>query len=286
MRRPADIRRIVRRHGRRQWARAQAWRSPAHRRRYHAQCDPSPLLDPSQQLMVLWTPKVASSTLAIWFWTVTGVRDSARAFSADPHRYRQRVHYPSADYGRALAMDLSAFTVLKVVRDPHQRAVSSYRHALRQGYYDDEQARHLGRPVDADRGYSFLEYLDLLERTPARSINPHDRPQRHRVETSLPPTHVVRLGEDDLFGALEGLERTLGVPPTGIRHDEWVALVEGRRSPGARADDGDPGRPLARTNAVAGGAWPASASLLTDPARARVAALYRDDLAAYFGAAR
>lgn len=232
--------------------------------------------------MVLWTPKVASSTLAIWFWTVTGVREEARAFSPDPHRYRQRVHYPSADFGRALADELSSYTVVKVVRDPYGRAVSSYRHALRQGYYDATMARRLGRTVDDGAGYSFVEYLDLLAALEPRHVNPHDRVQRHPVETHLPPTHLIRLGDDDLFDALAAVDESRGFGPTGLREDEWVTLVEGRRSPGSVAASSGPEERHRAVQARAGGAWPSSDDLLTAETRGRIAELYRPDLDAYF----
>lgn len=274
--------RIVRRHGRRQLARVQARRSPARALRYAAQRDPTPLLDRDRRLMVLWTPKVASSTLAIWFWTVTGVRAEARAFSPDPHRYRQRVHYPSAAFGRALADDLRSYTVVKVVRDPHRRAVSSYRHALRQGYYDATMARRLGRAVDEHAGYSFAEYLDLLADLKPRDVNPHDRLQRHPVERHLRPTHLIRLGDDDLFDALAAVDASRGFGPIGLRDDEWVALVEGRRSPGSVAPGSGPDQRHGAAQARAGGEWPASEELLTPTMRSRVAELYRSDIEAYF----
>jgi len=279
----ADLVRIAGRLRRVASARVLAGRSPAHMARFLVQQRPPPLIDSERRVVLIWTPKVASSTAAIWFFTAAGSADEAEAFDPNPHRYRQIVHYGSELYRRGLADDLRDYRVLRIVRDPWTRSVSSYRHALWVGYHDEAVAERLGRPVNGRKGFSFNEYLDLLEGVGLENANLHDFVQRHRVEDVLAPSTIIRLPEDDLFESLAAFERDNGLPVTDLSSTGWIERVEGprRAGTGGHPDDG-PDAQLSRREAAKQGAWPGSQSLLTEQTRARISALYAVDVEAYF----
>lgn len=264
-------------------ARSLASRSPERAVRQLVRLDPAPLIDPDRRFVLIWSPKSACSTALIWFYEGIGCREEAERLDDKPHTYRRQVHEGSRFHRRALACDLTDFDVLRIVRDPWLRAVSSYRHGLRWRYHDARMAGLLGRPIGGDRGYSFLEYLDLLERVRLDTGNVHDRIQRHPVEQVLAPTTVVRLPHDDLAASLQRFERDRGGPVTDIAAIDWVDRVERRRRAGsAPTRVAGPDSPLTSADAAPGGPWPDPATMLTDEVRAWIGRLYAADVEAYF----
>src|SRR5688572_27830886 len=147
---------------------------------------PRQLIHPGGKLIVVFSAKSACTNVVVWLLNHLGHARAAADFHPWPHRYRSEVYYKSQLYREALTQDLSGFSVLRVIRDPFERAASSYRHALNSGYADKEMARLLGRSHMGARGYSFAEFIDLLEHSDMRTCNIHHRIQRHPVENVLP----------------------------------------------------------------------------------------------------
>ena len=232
--------------------------------------------------MLIWSAKAACSTATIWFYEGVGCRQAAEDLDEKPHTYRREVHYDSPLHQRALAEDLTQFRVLRIVRDPWARAVSSYRHALRWGYHDDALGARLGRPVNRARGYSFVDYLDHLGHLDLTEGNIHDRVQRHPVEDVLTPTTIVRLPDDNLFASLERFEADGGLPITDLTRIEWIERVETRRRAGPTHNTTGPDIELTRVHAAPGGNWPEPSVLLTEETRASIGRLYATDIDAYF----
>src|SRR5687768_17277713 len=92
----------------------------------------------SANLAVMWSYKAACTTVIKWVFLHNGLLPEALAYNSWVHKYRLH-HYQKSDryLGRLKAFARGKFDVIKVARDPLDRAVSSYIHAYRTGY-DDE----------------------------------------------------------------------------------------------------------------------------------------------------
>lgn len=239
--------------------------------------NPRPLVDPERRLVVVFSPKSACSSVVIWFFNQIGLAAEARAFNNWPHRYRRTVYYRSDRYRRGLAGNLASYRVIRVIRDPAARAASSFRHALR--VRTGVLAAFTGEDP-AEAGVSFRRYLDYVEALDIRRCNTHDRQQFHPVEHHLAPDRVINISTEDLFAALSEIEREFGLDQTDFSRIPWLSEVEDRRTvattmPGADAYE----LPLTPRHTFE--AWPARSALLTAEARRRIAAIYREDYAAY-----
>src|SRR5689334_25375638 len=86
--------------------------------------DPRPLIHTPQRMIVVFSPKSACTSVLIWFYHQIGHTKAARDYASWPHNYRTDVYYRSRFYRRAFERDLSKFSLLRIVRDPFERAVS------------------------------------------------------------------------------------------------------------------------------------------------------------------
>lgn len=239
--------------------------------------NPRPLLDPERRLVVVFSPKSACSSVVIWFFNQIGLAAEARAFNNWPHRYRREVYYKSERYRTALHDDISSYRVIRVIRDPAERAASSFRHNLRvrsavlAGFTGED-------PVQT--GVSFRRYLDYLETLDIRRCNTHDRRQLHPVERHLSPDRVINVSAEDLFTALGETERAFGLDATDFTRIPWLSDVEFRRVAASTMPDAD-AYDLPLTPRHTFEAWPARSAMLTSEARRRIATIYREDYEAY-----
>jgi hypothetical protein len=248
--------------------------------------NPPPLIHPDARLVVLFSPKSACTSVVIWFFHQLGIAKQAREYHQWPHRYRTEVHYGSALHRDACRLNLSGFKVLRVVRDPIDRAASSFRHALAYRLANKAFAELLGRTDIGKNGASFREFLDLLERLDLTACDSHYAVQRHPIERRLRVTHLINISTEDLFVRLNEVEAEIGLPVTDFAQLEWLHLVrqriQERRSRYDGADDVTDAYEtrLVREQALRG-PWPSRKALLTPVARERIARLYAADIAAY-----
>ncbi|MBB4301845.1 hypothetical protein GGD81_000862 [Rhodobium orientis] len=245
---------------------------------------PKPLIDPEHRILVVWSPKSACTAATIWFFKVIGKYEEARAYNAWPHHYRRKVYYPSDLHRRGMVDDFSGYRVIRVIRDPGHRAVSSYRHALRTGYFNKRASHVLGRPVDETAGYSFREYLSaigLKDLSPIMS-NPHHGVQTHPIERLVPPTDVINVTRDDLFSRLNGIEADLGLERTDFGNLAWFHSSESgprKRKVGVYEDDVTDERFDRRV--AAQGPWPEVEKFLTPEIGDTIRRLYAVDYDRY-----
>jgi len=243
-----------------------------------------PLFDPDHRLMVIWSPKSACTATTIWFYRQAGLYDVAKALDTWPHRYRLRVYERSEMWRRGRNDDLSKYRIIRVIRDPYQRAISSYRQALRYGYLDDRMRRFAGRPIDAEAGYSFDEFLDCIgERDlAAMTSNAHHAVQMHPVEWLRRPTDVINISKQDLFSELNRIEAEMGLPHTDFAAISWFHSTEsGSRKSRPQSFGGPADTQRLLRSAAAEGPWPIAEELLTETARAKIRRLYAVDFKAY-----
>jgi hypothetical protein len=243
---------------------------------------PRPLINPKAKLLVIYSQKSACTNVAIWYLRQIGHARAARDFHYWPHRYLSRVLNYSEFYRKAYELDFSRFTVVRVVRDPFERAASSFRHALKHGHVDEEIAKRIGYHDVAGQGLSFSTFLDFLETLDLTSCDPHIAVQRHPIEDKLPVHHLINVSREDLFARLNEVEAAVSLPRSNHADDPWIKQLAFHHRPDKTLEDnGDLyTTPLTREQAQRG-PWPHDEALLSPAARGRIARLYAADIKAY-----
>lgn len=241
-----------------------------------------PLVHPTQRFVVVFSAKSACSTVVIWFLHTLGLALQARAYSEWPHHYRIDRYYglPQVQAARE-SLGPDDVKVLRVVRDPIDRAGSSFRHALGTGYARQSILDTLGIDTDRD-GLSLARFIDFLEREDLSRCDPHHRRQKHALERVRRPDRTINASRTDLFEGLNAFERDLGLPVTVFDDLTWVRELQATRVPHSVALPGDPYRMVLTRQQAQRGPWPTG--LLTPEARERLARLYAEDIALYSAA--
>lgn len=241
--------------------------------------DPPPLIDPHHKLMVIFSPKAACSNVVVWFLHHLGHADVARDYHVSPHRYRIEVYYHSALYHRAYRHNLRRYHVVRVVRDPYDRAVSAFRHLLHHAH--GRFARNVGMSRILRDGLSFSQYLDFLERLDLRTCDVHFRLQRHPIEDVVSIDDLINVSSDDLYARLNAVEDKLGLKRTNLATSRWVTRIDRRNRKEGETEISDLYRtPLSRDQAL-NGPWPSAKDFLNEDARRRLSRLYAVDIESY-----
>jgi hypothetical protein len=241
---------------------------------------PRPLLAPNQRLLVIFSAKSACTSVLIWFLHQIGHADVAYDYSRWPHHYRMGVYYKSRLYRMALKKRPSRYSVVRVVRDPFERAVSSFRHMLASGAGTDLAGKALRRNDIETAGLSFSEYLDFLDTCDLRTSDQHYALQRHPIEDVVPVDHLINISTENLFARLNDVEADLGLPITDFAQLSWLKHLDQARSPNRPGPVIDAysrrfDREAARNE------WPKSSAFLVPEARDRIARLYATDIQSY-----
>jgi hypothetical protein len=242
---------------------------------------PRPLIDPRKRLIVIFSPKSACTSVVIWFLHQLGHTNAAQDYARLPHKYRVHVYYKSKLYRQAFKEDLSTYSMIRVVRDPFERAVSSFRHIHRNGSADELIAGVLKRNITTE-GLSFSEFLDLLEACDLNTCDSHYRIQRHPLEDRLSARYLINASAEDLFQRLNQIEADLKLAITDFGALEWLHSVDVAHSHKTAASPPADAytRRFSREDALSG-SWPTYAAFLTPEARERIARLYATDIQAY-----
>jgi len=243
---------------------------------------PRPLLMPETRVGLIFSPKSACSAAVIWFWRQSGHYDRARAFSEWPHDYRTRVYYNSDEYKNATKGDLESYRFVRVIRDPYQRVISSYRHFLATGYWRDQVSAFLGRDVGESNRLSFREFLDFVDSENIVTTEVHHRQQMHPVERFVEPYRVINVSKSDLFDELNRVEEELGLPHTPFAEFDWFHKVEHFRKAkeGEAPTENVPDLPFDRESARKL-PWPERSAFLTPEMRERIEKIYARDFEQY-----
>lgn len=184
--------------------------------------EPKILFDHNRQLVLMWSPKVGCTFLCKWFFAQMNLLDAALYYNNWVHRFRQDVYYRSEGYVENIHKVLNGdFTVIKVVRNPFARAVSSYITALFQALnkpgmpiYEKMKKELEGffhRPLIENELFSFREYISYLENIDILTCEAHHRQQMHplEIEKLLIPTHIVELEKSE--AELKKIEKGLNL---------------------------------------------------------------------------
>jgi len=242
--------------------------------------EPRPLLLSPAKIGVIWSAKSACTTVLLWYLWHRNLLQVAQAYDSWPHQFRNRMLYADEAY-RTLAnqMDVGSWTWLRVIRDPYNRAVSSYRHALVNGYESQKMSRRLKRPPEA--GYSFEEFLDYLLRIDITICNLHHKQQFHPLEELVTPRRVINVDKVDLMQSLAEIDAGLETPQEPVEAlRAAVAKINGWHKARPSSVDRDVSA-IVFTQSDAGGEWPAYSCFLTESTRAKIAKIYAVDISRY-----
>lgn len=243
---------------------------------------PPPLVDKQERLIVLWSPKSACTATYVWFASVCGFLHDVRRFP-NPHHHRMGVYRGSQRYRDSLDADTSGFHVVKILRDPYERAVSIFREAFTSPIrYADRDALAFG--LDFSAGVSFRQFLAMVARLDMRKADTHYRPQVHPFENVRKPDTVINISGANLFLELNALASCLGMAQTDFASLDWLHAIESSRrrvprEPVAEMFD----LPIARDASPTQTPFPEYGQLLTPGARHEIETIYRRDFETYRG---
>lgn len=197
-------------------------------------------------IAVCWSPKSGCTTVLKWFLQHNGVLDEAMDYSPWIHDYRAEILTQAHDYRpqceRLFTRPRADKYIIKVIREPGRRAVSSYLHFLR--YSSGNSSWPAVAAVDrwkqkaglsSQGGLSFRQFLQFIdsERRQGHPIDAHFAPQYAAIQDSkvhaYVPLETIAAG----LAQLERLFRLQAVPldkpgdsfhhnPPTRRH-EWPA---------------------------------------------------------------
>jgi len=177
------------------------------------------LVDANQKIVLMWVPKSGSTFGVNWFFAQRGLLFEAQKHYKFIHRYRDEVYRFSTEHRKSLGGYLKKphdYSVIKIVRHPLKRAVSSYIHAVKYKFAYKEISHFLGRNVNQERGFSFREFVGYLESININTCNIHFRSQVHPLEKSGKITIDYLIDLEDSVEKLGELERKLGLHQTDL----------------------------------------------------------------------
>jgi hypothetical protein len=178
---------------------------------------PRPLIDSRNRMLVIFSPKSACSNVVVWFFHHLGHLQAARDYHPFPHRYRIAVYYQSRIYQDAFDNDFTKYRVVRVIRDPFERAVSGYRHLL--AHPKGRLARRMRMTHIARKGLSFSDYIKFLDGLDVRKCDDHFAIQRHPIEDVLQTSELINVSTEDLYARLNEVEDRFGLQRTSL----WLA---------------------------------------------------------------
>lgn len=181
--------------------------------------EPRPLVFSECPAAISWSAKSASAQILIWYLLKENLLDEAVVYHHWIHRYRQGELYKSKLFRRSLAKlrnnESKHGSLIRVMRFPENRLVSSYRHALLFGYADGPMSAALGRKIRSDEGFSIALFLEFLKQIDITTCDIHFRAQTNPID-ALEFRHltVINPDRDPLFARLNEVEEELGLSVT------------------------------------------------------------------------
>lgn len=180
---------------------------------------PRILINPERKMVLFWSAKAGSVFIIKWFLYQMNVLAKAKKHSDWIHDYREKM-YETPTYKQAMkdfADKPDEYHIIKLVRNPYTRAVSSYVECLYMLEKDNPAAKQFmtkeGKiPLRAQ--YSFVEFLDTLMSIDIVNVNIHWRCQRHpaEIENVITVNALVKL--ETPTDTLNHLEKQLNLKPT------------------------------------------------------------------------
>lgn len=180
------------------------------------------LVEEGFPVVCCWSPKAGCTTVLKWFLKHTGKFEEALRYDEWLHAYRTERLFQQPGYESLCrrAMRSDRFRVIKVIRDPAQRAVSSYLHYLRVEQQDWLGSRTLSKwkaeqGLGSQEGCSFRQFLQFIRDSDRWGSlwDPHLRPQYNRA---CDPHVDDLIPLENIATGLAETERLCGLPHVDI----------------------------------------------------------------------
>jgi hypothetical protein len=183
---------------------------------------PLPMVNGDKKYAIIWTPKVASNIILTWYLRDIGLLYASNFYSDWSHTFRGDFLVKSQTYKRWVAdagSNWQDYKYVKIMRDPFQRSVSSYRHALRFADTRDQVGRLMN--IDVTKGFSYGTFLDFLSKLNIRNCDIHFRQQHHPLEDVIGRDRIDFILLDTMQGDLvEILDHKLGEGAAPTHEDD------------------------------------------------------------------
>lgn len=171
---------------------------------------PKVLITDQSKLMVIWSAKSGSVYATKWFYFQNHMLKRALQKSGWIHDFRME-YQKSDNYKKGIKNfknDPTAFKVIKIVREPYTRAVSSFLHLLKFLHFERQYAVDFisnNGKLKTKAQYSFKEFLDILIQNDINNINMHWSSQIHALElNNIVQPNIVKLeNSQEEIAALE-----------------------------------------------------------------------------------
>ena len=186
-----------------------------------------PLQQPGFPVAVCWSAKSGCTTVLKWFLAHTGRLHEANDLSTWVHDYREQKLFLSTGYRwqceQLFKHGHNNTSIVKVIRDPASRAVSSFLHFLRHGNNVEhwpDAARVMQWKATAGLGdqncISFRQFLlfVIAQQLQRSTIDIHFRPQYDAKQDPRVDTYI-RL--ENLAAGLRAVEDCNGLPHVDVR---------------------------------------------------------------------
>jgi hypothetical protein len=163
-----------------------------------------PLWSKDFPVVVSWSPKSGCTTILKWFLDQNNLLEAAYSHNPWVHEYREKILYAQKNYKTeckdAFTKNTQKKYILKVIRNPLHRSVSSYLHYLRYGVLTKgwEVVREIetwkaSNGLSRQKGLSFRQFLNFVLNQDLISIrnDPHfgqqyDARQDEKVDLFIP----------------------------------------------------------------------------------------------------
>lgn len=141
------------------------------------------LRDDKNKLILDWSAKAGCTIAVKMFLRQMGLLDDAQKYSSWVHNYREQVFYKKYGFVKLADVKNNEYKILKVVRNPYVRAVSSYVHHCRTGFLDKAIRRAgLNKVYLSCDKISFRGFLLLLSKFNLDATDVHVNRQKKLYE--------------------------------------------------------------------------------------------------------
>lgn len=184
--------------------------------------EPMPLCSTELKLAVLWSAKAGCTFATKWFFYHSGLLEEAMPDGKGwVHEYRSKVFFKQPGYKKIVEqITLPSMRVVKFVRNPFERAVSSYLGYCQAAHRQAGGAHakvlrgihgYCGRPITRVQTFTFREFVGFLQSIDLNTCDIHFRIQTSPCERGgiLPNLCIIRIEESATV--LPGLEDQYGL---------------------------------------------------------------------------
>lgn len=228
---------------------------------------PRPLINHDYKFILVFSAKSACTYSLAWYLNTLGLLEHALNYSNDLHRYRQEVINSKPIYQKC-----KDYKLLKIYRDPIDRASSSFRHYISSPPLHNQVLNLSGIDIMSE-GLSIKEYIDFLNIQDLNKCDIHCKVQRHPVEAYYKNKTLINISKEKLHSELIKFEQSIGIT-TGFSHRQEYMNSKDRSF--IKADPDEIYNTKMHYTQAVYGPWPRE--MIGKKAKERLKLLYRDDI--------